>query len=780
MMRIKRWLWGLMALLCLWLPVASAEEAISFQAILPARNGQAEVLSVYLETEQSQAHWLFLPSFADLNNVCIHSDAQGLMWPWGEAFESGQAVDVPKQFALSEDGVYTAELARGDETIRLSVMRSANLRTMFFMSDDPANHGRAWIEACERHENETTGSMALVDVNGVVDHAAKVSNWRGRGNTTWDYDKKPYQLKLEYKADLLKTGIPAEMSRTWVLLSNAMDLPFLRDKIALDLGLELGMTETSRSEYIDLYYDGEYLGIFLLCEKVEVQKGRVEIGDYDELIKSWNAAAGQYDLDVLPVGENVNVYGLPYTYTEGLIEAEDPSVGAYMVEMENSFTLTDKCYFKLGDGGTVAMKNPEYASSAMVAYISEKLETARRALVNHGVDPETGTKATDVFDVDAFARIALINEFSYNRDGFAASSSWFLLPEGGERFRPGPAWDFTLAFLEIKETGSDGVSGFKPTGWLQLFYGVPEFRAAIQRICEEEFYGYVQEILLGEKKGSFLRPIDEYVNQIETAMDMNQRLWSVTGWAVRMPLKEQAKWMKEYISGRMAWLYPRIMAWEIDTAETVELQATTKYLMLEEGFNVQVPRWINARMTDWQLEQIEEATEENYALWQFSAQLEPLGESAFSETTRAFFNEKEVPCELGSDGTLSVTVLLEDPSYKPVYAYDEDIGLVYNHDYYTQKYPEVAEECENDPMLMAEYFYDYGMDEIHLGNAFFNPRALRKKLPELADEYGDMWSSYYWDFIDMRYEEWLPYVAEAYVPEALEMEQTLEILNDGN
>ena len=423
MTRMKRWIWGLAMFLCLWLSAAAAEETVSFQAILPARNGQAEVLSVYLETEQSQAHWLFLPSFADLDNLCIHSGEDGLMWPWGEAFQSGQAVNLPQQFALLEDGVYSAELLRGDENIRLCVLQSANLRTLFFMSDDPVNHGRAWISDCERHENETTGSMALVDVNGVVDHAAKVSNWRGRGNTTWDYDKKPYQMKLEYKTDLLKTGIPEESSRTWVLLSNAMDLPFLRDKVALDLGLELGMTETSRSEYIDLYYDGEYLGIFLLCEKVEVQNGRVEISDYDKLIESWNAAAGQMDLDALSVGEGVNAYGLPYTYTEGLIAAEDPSVGAYMVELENSFTLTDQCYFSLGDGGKVAMKNPEYASSAMVAYVSEKLETARRALLNHGTDPETGTRAVDVLDVDAFARIALINEFSYNRDGFSASSS---------------------------------------------------------------------------------------------------------------------------------------------------------------------------------------------------------------------------------------------------------------------------------------------------------------------------------------------------------------------
>ena len=293
---------------------------------------------------------------------------------------------------------------------------------------------------------------------------------------------------------------------------------------------------------------------------------------------------------------------------------------------------------------------------------------------------------------------------------------------------------------------------------------MPEFRAAIQRICEEELYSYVNDILLGDQKGRYLRPIDEYVSHIEKAMEMNQRLWSVIGWAKRVPLREQAESFKSYISGRMEWLYPRIMAWEIDTVQTVELEATAKYLMLEDSFEIKVPRWTNGHMLEWRLEQIAEASEENYAIWQLTAVLEPLEGFVFTPETRAFFNEGEVPCRLEEDGTLIVTAVFEDPSYK-------DIGLVYSHEYYAQKYPEVAEECDNDPVLMAEYFYDYGMEEIHLGNPFFNPRALSKKLPELVDEYGEMWSSYYWDFIDMRYEEWLPYVTEAYVPKAISLEE---------
>ena len=771
MSRCKRFAALAALLVCLWLGGAAAQE-LSFTAVLPAHRGEAEIRSTFLTEEAGDAYWLFLPTFADLHALPIHGGVNGLVWPWGEAFESGEAVDVPARFEETEEGVYSAEMALGDQTVRLCVMQSANLRTLFFSSSDPENHGREWIENCEHHENETTGDMAIVDQNGVVDHSAKVSSWRGRGNTTWGHDKRPYQMKLEYKTDLLKTGIPQERSRTWVLLSNMVDYSLLRDRIAFDLGLELGMTETSLSEYVDLYYDGEYRGIYLLCEKVQVQTGRVEMTDYNELLESWNDAMGQYDLDALPIREGQNAYGLAYTYAEGLAEAEDPSVGGYMVEMESLYTLSDTaCYFYLGDGSIMSMQNPKYVSRRMAAYISEKVEVVRRALVNHGTDPVTGTRAADVMDVDAFARIALINELGYNTDGYSVSSSFFLLPEGEDRFRPGPVWDYALTFREIKEPGSNGVTGFKPTGWLQLFYGVPEFRSAMQRILHEELYPLVTNVLLGEEHGRYLKPMREYVAHIDASMRMNQRLWTTISYPPKTPLSQQADQICGYLEGRLAWLYPAMMGWEIDTAEIVELEASTSYLMMEEGFSLKTPRWVNARMISWELEQLTEATEEAYALWQLTAVMEPLEGFAFSETTRALFNGREVSCEMHSDGTAIITAIFEDPSYRPAYAYEEDIGLVYNHDYYAEKYPDVAEECEYDPVLMAEYFYDYGMEEIHLGNAFFNPRALSKKLPELVDEYGDMWSSYYWDFIDMRYEEWLPYVTAAYAPQAIAPEE---------
>lgn len=767
--------WLLAVFVCLCFSSALAEEPLSFSALLPARDGQAEVSSIFLEDEDVQSHWLFLPSFADLQNLHIQISQEGWLWPWGETVQDGQSVNVPARFEEPEPGIFSAFLSRGDEYTELRIMQSAQVRTLFFFSDDPENQGREWVEDSPSHTRHATGSMALVDEDGVVNHSIRVESWRGRGNSTWRYLKKPYQFKLEHKADLLRTGLSQESSRTWVLLSDVTDKTLLRNRIAFDLALELGMEETSLSEYVDLYYDGEYRGLYLLSEKVQVENGRVEILDYDQLIESWNEAAGQYNLAALPSGTDTNAYGLPYTYTQGLIDTPDPAAGGYLLELESDQNLSDSCYFTLGDGRLIALKNPEYASSNMMTFISEKMETLRRALENHGTDPQTGMKAEDLMDIEAFARITLLHELGYNRDGFSYSSSYFVLPEGSGRFRPGPAWDFDSAFQRIKTIYSDGYSSFKPNGWLQLFYGVPAFRNAMQRILQEELAPLVRNVLLGEQRGRYLQSIDDYAALVTPAMRMSQRQWSVLGDPIT-PLESQVASMKQIISQRLDWLYPRIMAWEQETANVIELQADASYLLMEETFHLTLARWSNGRLLEEEFHLLTEATEESYAVWHLEARVAPLDGFSFSGSTRAFFNDTEVPCQLQKDGTLLITALYQDFSYKPAYAYGEDIGMVYEESYFIEHYSDIAEECGYDSTLMAEYFYDYCMLEGWRGNEFFSPRDALRSIPELDGLMGDMWADYYWEFIYGEYQNWIPEMNVRYVPAALSLEETLPLL----
>ena len=99
---------------------------------------------------------------------------------------------------------------------------------------------------------------------------------RGRGNSTWRFfDKKPYRLKLDAAADLLGLG----REKDFVLLANAGDPTMLHNYTFFGLAKLLGDTVTTNATFVSLYLNGEYCGMYLLCEQCEVSEERVPIDE---------------------------------------------------------------------------------------------------------------------------------------------------------------------------------------------------------------------------------------------------------------------------------------------------------------------------------------------------------------------------------------------------------------------------------------------------------------------------------------------------------------------
>lgn len=110
----------------------------------------------------------------------------------------------------------------------------------------------------------------LVDIEGGI---------RLRGNSTMGYAKKPYRIKFDKKQSLF--GL--EKAKSWVLLAEYLDPSALLNYTALTLGNAMpGLNFTPTPHKVNVYMNGEYIGLYTLCEQVQENKGRIDI-ELDEI-----------------------------------------------------------------------------------------------------------------------------------------------------------------------------------------------------------------------------------------------------------------------------------------------------------------------------------------------------------------------------------------------------------------------------------------------------------------------------------------------------------------
>ncbi|MDR0954040.1 MAG: CotH kinase family protein [Rikenellaceae bacterium] len=103
---------------------------------------------------------------------------------------------------------------------------------------------------------------------------------RGRGNTTWNYDKKPYRIKFEKKTSVF--GL--EKAKSWVLLANWQDPTYMMSTVAFELSRRLGLAFTPTPTHVELFLNGSYKGSYVLCEQIQVNPGRVEIDEFKDVL----------------------------------------------------------------------------------------------------------------------------------------------------------------------------------------------------------------------------------------------------------------------------------------------------------------------------------------------------------------------------------------------------------------------------------------------------------------------------------------------------------------
>ncbi|HHT93935.1 MAG TPA: hypothetical protein GXZ66_10620 [Clostridiaceae bacterium] len=313
-------------------------------------------------------------------------------------------------------------------TYMVSVKRKANsLPIIYIYTDD--------YRTIDSKEEYIPGSFMMdadhVDGNYTIPTTSM--NIRGRGNSTWRlFDKKPYRIKFDEKVSLF--GLAP--NRDWVLLANYADHSLLRNYVAMEMGKKLTNLEFTPSSYpVDLFVNGEYMGVYSIGEQIEVAKSRVDIDeDYDDPDTGY----------LLEVGGTDNVLELG-------------------VDFFHSMLLK-----------WVAIKSPDTRamSKEHFDFISQFTKDADNAIVRN-LDYE------NYVDIDSVIDWVILHEFTCNLDsGFRRSC--FLYKDKGGKLRMGPIWDFDLAFGNYFRDNSYDTwftCGGETLGstWTTFLYQYPKF-----------------------------------------------------------------------------------------------------------------------------------------------------------------------------------------------------------------------------------------------------------------------------------------------------------------
>lgn len=486
------------------------------------------------QDEEDGKAYFFLPScvshhkvrFGDLGGSSVRVD--------GELFEGGDS------FAWEEGREYQMQITNDAYEVRtyaVTFMKSENIPAVFINTE---SGGMEYLNADK--DNEETGDICVVREDGNTEYQGTLERISGRGNSTWEYEKKPYAIKLSEKYPLC--GL--DKSDRWRLLALWREGSKMDNKIAMDLAQEMGMAYSVQGTWVDLYLNGEYNGNYLLTESVSVGDGRVDIYDLEKDNKQYNANIEQalrYEEDsrkgyLIDNGDNI---------TGGyLIEKDHPK--HYEVE-PNGFVTTA--------GSQFTINAPSHASAEQVEYISGYVDNIEQMVLSGQQE------IWEYLDADSFAKRFILDEVSLNTDT-GLTSMYFYKERNDDTLYSGPTWDYDNAFGE-RNTDSERGYDYEYTvldicenssntlNWYAKLYETPEMQQRVIKIYRD-LMPYFDELLD--------RGIDEYADMIDASVKMDRVLWAdkniqgdSTGKYADYYLN--IKYMKYFIAKRLNWLCAR-------------------------------------------------------------------------------------------------------------------------------------------------------------------------------------------------------------------------------
>ncbi len=532
-------------LLCL---TASASGGIESFGIKTYGSADSSLGTVkWFKNGNNGKYYMFIPNECDTENLEISFIADGKVTCGGRELVNGEKTDV-----FSSCGEYS--IVCGENTYSLVVMKGSGIGSVYINTESGSLSS---VHADKEYKEP--GTILIVSDNGGVQYNGKLEYIKGRGNSTWNLEKKPYNIKLDEKTDLFGMG----KSKKWCLLANASDATMIRNELAYGLSRDIGVDTTSDTVQLNMYINGCYEGVYMLTEKVEVGKNRVDIFDLEGATEDINGK----DLDSFALKGSQNSRDWNKIKYADIPKNPENITGGYLLELEKIYRyVNEPSGFITKIGQPVVVKSPEYASKAQVEYINSYYQEFENALYSPTGYNSSGKHYSDYIDIESLARMYVMNEFGANFDG--CSSSFYLYKDIGGKLVAGPLWDYDLSFgTAMQNELINHVPNVADPNLLYIqtcFIGnhnESKNSLLAQAFFHSDFRDAVRKIWNGDIKGlidAFKDNIDLYSGYLSMSAAMNAVRWNIFGTAdsgaINANYMNHVNVIRNYVDARYAFL----------------------------------------------------------------------------------------------------------------------------------------------------------------------------------------------------------------------------------
>ncbi|MFN3873921.1 MAG: CotH kinase family protein [Ignavibacterium sp.] len=392
-----------------------------------------------------------------------------------------------------------------------------------------------------------------------------------RGSSSQQFPKKQYGVEIrdslgnDFSFPLL--GLPSEAD--WVFFAPYNDKSLIRDALSYRLSREMNRY-ASRSKFFELVLNGEYMGVYVLFEKIKRDANRVNVKKLNPADTTGDAVTGGYILKIDKL--------------DG--EGNDGWYSNFLPFPQSNKQIFWQYHYPKPEDIVQLQKN--YIRSFILAFESAM----------HGpYFADTVLGYPKYIDANSFADFILLNELVKNIDSYRLSTFFYKDRDSrNPKMFAGPVWDFNLAF-----GNADYYEAYLTSGWVleyvSDFNNMPDWEnfyipfwwkklfdeARFRNILYNRWLELRNTVWTNQ---NMMNMIDSLIVYLEEARIRNFEKWPVLGqwiwpnYFVGQTYEEEIDYLKNWLVGRLNWLDQNM----VGGPSSVEEEFSPAGFSLEQNF----------------------------------------------------------------------------------------------------------------------------------------------------------------------------------------------------